>query len=189
MGLRAGLQPSMQHFQSSASFTWELQSQRGAWQNPLWLQAQLKGFASPSISETLLAPPLAEDLGGGLLQPSDHETSFGCYPSPATMGTCCQGVIPGDFISILQLALLGFPDPSQGAAQAACGRGAPRVSCIPQQRARTGSSKRRQCRRNPPTGISGEGDRPVETHQQSHWDAAPSASMAVEEELGTVVGP
>lgn len=90
------------------------------------------------------------------------------------MGMRCQEVIPGDFISVLQLASLGFAGPSQGAAQAACGQGAPRTSRIPQQRARTGSSKQRWCRRNPPKGILGEGDR----------DAAPSNSMEVEKAWG-----
>lgn len=75
---------------------------------------------SPSLNRSWLAV----ELGGGLLQPWDGEMSLGCLPSAATR-TCCQEVIPGDFISILQLASLGFAGPSGGGVQAASGQGAP----------------------------------------------------------------
>lgn len=103
---------------------------------------RLKGFAPHThISETLLAPHWRWSLGGwGLLQSSDRETSFGCLPSSTAIWTCCQEVIPGDFISILQLASLGFAGPSGGAVQAACRQGAPRASRIPQRHARTAAA-------------------------------------------------
>lgn len=109
----------------------------------------LKDLPPPHLQNTP-GSPLAVELGGGLLQPSDCEMSFGCLPSSTAIRTCCQEVIPGDFISILQLASLGFAGPSGGAVQAACRQGAHRASRIPQRRARTGSSKLRCCRRNRP---------------------------------------
>lgn len=87
--------------------------------------------------------------------------SFGCLPSSTAIRTCCQEVIPGDLISILQLVSLGFASLSGGAAQTA-GRDHPKhpTSHIPQRHAGTGSSKLGCCRRNPPKRHFREGRSP-----------------------------
>lgn len=114
--------------------------------------------------------------GGGLLQPSDHEMIFGRLPSTTAIRTCCQEVIPGDFISILQLVSLSFAGLFGGAAQTV-GRDHPKhpTSHIPQGHAGTGSSKLGYCRRNPPKRHFREARSPCRDMPAIPRHAAPTA--------------
>lgn len=116
--------------------------------------------------------------------------SFGSLPSTTAIQTCCQEVIPGDFISIPQLVSRSFAGLSGGAAQTV-GTDHPEhpASQIPQRHVRTGSSKLGCCRRNPPKRHFREGRSSCRDTPVIPRDAAPSAGREERKEWGVLVVP
>lgn len=145
-----------------------------------------RGTAKPTVAAVLglkdLPPsqhlqntpgsPLAVELGGGLLQPSDRETRFGCLPSFNSH----PDVLPGGYSRKLHFnspaGLAGFcwslRRGSSGSLRAGSSRSIPHPAAACQDRQRQAEMLQEE---SPPTGILGEGDHPVETRRRSHRDA------------------